>query len=374
MCAWFKDAADKLRRELDKDTIKNVKGNDFLIGYLKENQPDEYTDDGMVFDDDAIDEIARLKIDEFEEWLKVNCDDWLYFGNGYLWIDKAKHKVKKKKKPIVTEPVLSSDEKLVLQKSLSSINHNDSEMLENLFQKMLGYSDDVAIADCALRRAYANERSHTTLTFDKAKIWEVAGDKAKNADKPGFYKSYIKSADIYSGNMSHIEAARLYDKAIKGYPESDREKNIEHILSIARKLRMQYELSGDTVLASKVFIMENDIKLEKLTGLKYRLFQLYKLTSDYGQAPIKVAVCAGVIIFLCAILYTFLGIKSTSPPATVNSFFTSLYYSVVTFTTLGYGDFSPTENFARILSSIEAIIGVILTSLFMVSFVRKYSR
>ncbi len=53
---------------------------------------------------------------------------------------------------------------------------------------------------------------------------------------------------------------------------------------------------------------------------------------------------------------------------------TCLYFSVVTFTTLGYGDLAPEPQVGRILASAEAALGFVLMSLFLVCIVRKYSR
>lgn len=51
----------------------------------------------------------------------------------------------------------------------------------------------------------------------------------------------------------------------------------------------------------------------------------------------------------------------------------SFYFSVVTFFTIGYGDFSPT-GFARIIAGTEGFVGVFLMSYFTVAFVRKILR
>jgi Flp pilus assembly protein protease CpaA len=54
---------------------------------------------------------------------------------------------------------------------------------------------------------------------------------------------------------------------------------------------------------------------------------------------------------LWAVTYIFLGAFQT--------FESALYFSIVTFTTLGYGDITLDENW-RLLSSIEAAIGIII--------------
>lgn len=46
-------------------------------------------------------------------------------------------------------------------------------------------------------------------------------------------------------------------------------------------------------------------------------------------------------------------------------FIESIYFSVVTITTLGYGDISPTTDAGRILTGIEALLGIVLIGLFL---------
>ena len=47
------------------------------------------------------------------------------------------------------------------------------------------------------------------------------------------------------------------------------------------------------------------------------------------------------------------------------SFIQSIYFSVITITTLGYGDISPITESARVLTAIEALSGIVLIGLFL---------
>lgn len=58
-------------------------------------------------------------------------------------------------------------------------------------------------------------------------------------------------------------------------------------------------------------------------------------------------------ITVCGFHYLLTGI---SPPDKVSGVYDHFYFSTVTFSTLGYGDFSPTPA-ARPIASIEAIVG-----------------
>jgi hypothetical protein len=54
-------------------------------------------------------------------------------------------------------------------------------------------------------------------------------------------------------------------------------------------------------------------------------------------------------------------------------FGTCLYYSVVTFTTLGYGDITPI-GWSRLFAAFEAFTGSFTIALFVVVFVKKMTR
>ena len=54
-------------------------------------------------------------------------------------------------------------------------------------------------------------------------------------------------------------------------------------------------------------------------------------------------------------------------------FFWALYTSIVTFTSLGYGDLYPT-GWSRLAASIEVFVGVLMVALFLFVFTRKMVR
>jgi hypothetical protein len=59
------------------------------------------------------------------------------------------------------------------------------------------------------------------------------------------------------------------------------------------------------------------------------------------------------------------------PFSSSGSFGRMFYFSAVTITTLGYGDIVPITNIARIVTSIESILGVVLIGLFLNSLTRE---
>ena len=57
-----------------------------------------------------------------------------------------------------------------------------------------------------------------------------------------------------------------------------------------------------------------------------------------------------------------------------NSLWECIYFSIVTATTLGYGDYQPTSGIFQGLASFEAIFGTFMWAAFIAIFVRKYMR
>lgn len=68
-----------------------------------------------------------------------------------------------------------------------------------------------------------------------------------------------------------------------------------------------------------------------------------------------------------AYAYKYWGLLNTSTNLVVHDAFASIYFSIVTFTTLGYGDFIPANNAVRAAASGEAVFGYIVLALFVIA-------
>jgi len=55
-------------------------------------------------------------------------------------------------------------------------------------------------------------------------------------------------------------------------------------------------------------------------------------------------------------------------------FLETLYFSIVTFTTLGFGDLAPKPGFFQLFASFEALLGAIFMAMFIFVFARKMIR
>lgn len=117
------------------------------------------------------------------------------------------------------------------------------------------------------------------------------------------------------------------------------------------------------------------IRLRKNKDLAYIPIALMGLLCGYGERPQRVILSSGFVMFSYACLFYLLkAVRSPIDPDYTLSFWDYIYYSVVTFTTLGYGDIVPKMNLAfRMLAVSEAFTGAFMMGLFIFTLARKYS-
>ena len=95
----------------------------------------------------------------------------------------------------------------------------------------------------------------------------------------------------------------------------------------------------------------------------------------YGEKPARIVLSAFLTIIFYALLYSLLGsIRNAQFPDQAMSWSDYIYYSAITFTTVGYGDFLPkAHGLFRLLAASEAFLGVFLSGLFVFTLARRYS-
>ncbi|PSQ26024.1 hypothetical protein BRD01_01410 [Halobacteriales archaeon QS_8_65_32] len=113
------------------------------------------------------------------------------------------------------------------------------------------------------------------------------------------------------------------------------------------------------------------------------------LVAGYGERPQRVIATAISVVLTSALLYPFEwvgGVRTAdgvylygnrptlAAELAAFAYDNSLYFSVVTFTTLGYGDSSPAGGLARLLASAEAVSDAFFAALFVFALGRRVTR
>ena len=160
---------------------------------------------------------------------------------------------------------------------------------------------------------------------------------------------------------------------------------LEQAEEIYRNLRKTAENQGLFETSGHFFYKEMLMRRYQLP--KYSMQRIASKVVDwfcgYGERPLNVVLFSLLLIGICTFVYFFLGISSNGQLLQLNlsagiytnfiTFLECLYFSVVTFTTLGYGDIVPIGA-ARPFAAFEAFTGNFTIALFVVVFVKKMTR
>ena len=98
----------------------------------------------------------------------------------------------------------------------------------------------------------------------------------------------------------------------------------------------------------------------------------------YGERPVRVLAAGAVIILLCGFFYSsnLAHLTYRVDPQQKLDFFDGLYFSTITFTTLGLGDIYPVGSdwLTRVVTMFESLSGASLMALFVVCLSKRFSR
>lgn len=216
--------------------------------------------------------------------------------------------------------------------------------------------------------------------FHKARLHRAIFDKAA-LYQTDFHQCFIKNCQWPEQCPEEQKA----DKAWKSKEKAVAKKYYEICTQIYENLYQSLERQGQFQEAS-VFYYRYCLMQRNLAPVFSRKFLGYYLLDKlcgYGEKPFQVVKFSCALILISASLYCLLGLNIQDQTLIVSSdqsvyknlsvFFHSLYFSVVTFTTLGYGDITPSGS-AKLLAALEAFIGSFTLATFVVVFVKKITR
>lgn len=166
--------------------------------------------------------------------------------------------------------------------------------------------------------------------------------------------------------------------------EEEKEGRFDAARDIYKALRLNLHALGDEAGASWATYKQCIMDRKHLWKQKQYAGWFGSLIMDvmwgYGEKPSRLFFFSLLFCSLCAVGYFVTGVavngKCTSvwsETQVMGTFFRCLYFSFVTFTTLGYGDLAPCTPLSRFLVSFEAFSGVFIMGLFVTANVRKLS-
>ncbi|WP_436927152.1 pentapeptide repeat-containing protein [Halosimplex amylolyticum] len=179
------------------------------------------------------------------------------------------------------------------------------------------------------------------------------------------------------GDSSVYERERVSPKLGDDHP-------LESASWAYRQLQQIYRDNGLPYLAKRSYNQEKDAR-RKLAWTKGDYpsaikRELSRWIALYGSSPYRILLTSLVVIVGAAVVYPLTGgVREVFTDSAITYtledpgdapvqwigrvLFKSLYFSVITFTTLGYGDIQPVGAAARLVAGVESLLGALLAAL-----------
>ena len=233
--------------------------------------------------------------------------------------------------------------------------------------------------------------------FDKAaQLFRASGDSFKAAI---CFASAATCWNQHTGYQSHHHAASRSEYAAV---EAIKLKDYAYADTLFRQAALLYEKEADYYHYSRCYIQAEDAHLARLwqvawTGhathlfgelvidsniglrdrvkavFRFTLGQVSKIIWGYGEKPERTIACNFLLIVVSAAIYQGSNLIQLHGVTKTVDWGEALYFSAVTFTTVGYGDFLPL-GWVRGVCVTEAFCGVVLMPLFLIGLTRRYLR
>ena len=245
----------------------------------------------------------------------------------------------------------------------------------------------LAIEDCILEKTLKVSGIHKKSSLslkDTVNIGQICfEDNSKHVVKA--FGRNIKQAfkDVVS---------ELFKRDKKDKNKEENEKDKKMVIKRRINLVKEWLMDKEKYKKSITMVKENYHNLGDYEGedRAYRLYMKYKtntvigwplkffsLVGGFGTRPLRIVIAMLVAWGSFAGVYcTFLKDQFDQAKAAVSNPLDALYYSGITFLTIGYGDISPaiTGTTLRFVSIAEGFIGLFLMSYLTVAVVRKLLR
>jgi hypothetical protein len=362
---WYEVALKKLIATLNSE--KRVNGLEFLEDFVLEYREDFF--EGIEFDE--VDHFVSEEFDLFQSWLIEEQGPYISVGKNGKWYSSGSKK--KSASKLRDSFNLSSEDIALLELEALGLHAGKVTEFKTLYQKLASTNFHELKFKCAYRLAKCAELSREVPENELIQFWLNASDVAKDASlikEACDCKS--KAAYHYVRISNHEEAAKIYEDAFIIV----KDEKFDNKMQLLKNARIQYQLFGNHDSASRIFSEEKKLEFSEASKSKKVALFLYRISSNYGESPKRVLFNC-LIILVISTLIAFgmdITVKEKEILSSWSYLARSAYYSVVTFTTLGYGDFYPRTHWGQLFASAVALLGLVYSSLFMVAVVRKYSR
>ncbi|MBU9889038.1 MAG: potassium channel family protein [Candidatus Omnitrophica bacterium] len=232
-------------------------------------------------------------------------------------------------------------------------------------------------------------------TFDQAaRLYQEGAEPLKAA---ACFAAAAQCWNIHTGWQPLRNAATRNEYAAVQALEG---KDFAYAETLFDEAALLYQKEGDAARHSYCYVRSQDCRLKRLwgtlthrhargdtvvrlagstrrervsAGISFLSGAFNGLIWGYGERPLRTVGLAAVIMMISALLYYVSGEVLAEGFVRGISFWEALYMSVMTFASVGYGDYLPLEG-ARAVAAFEALAGIFLTPLFLIAMTRRFLR
>jgi len=244
---------------------------------------------------------------------------------------------------------------------------------------------------CNMKSAYMDtcafsgvEFKDSDLTYAKlynADIFDidVSDDKCTKVNEETFFDYKIYAKRPRRGKMVETES---------GWKKNNYDEMILEKSKTLRRVSNLFEKNGYSSFAGEYFYWSKRVERNCLHGAKKIILTCGLILCGYGERPLftLVSILASILIF--GILYLFAGFKIDGNEYGINQIVEawpnilqiikyyghSVFFSITTFSTVGYGNYVPVGAVSSFLAAIQMIVGVSLSALWTGCIFKKISR
>jgi hypothetical protein len=212
---------------------------------------------------------------------------------------------------------------------------------------------------------YHHESLRAQEAFERAVEAAAAGE-----DEEAVHQ-YLKAANLAEAArewyLAAVSCQRVGDFLANPRPPAD----LERAFRMYRRAVAAYEQCGHFDEARRLSYRLMGMKMRRARELalppvhRASLF-LYWAAAGFGYRPLRVIASAAAVVLLYGVLYWGLnGVVAAGGAGSPVGFGECVYFSGVTFATVGYGDFIPAPH-VRLLALTEGAVGVFTMGFFVV--------
>jgi voltage-gated potassium channel len=202
-----------------------------------------------------------------------------------------------------------------------------------------------------------------------------------------FFSNYVISFIFFIEYMLRLWVSSSVSKIIVARAEHDtflhREVNLKKALKEVLRVKLKYMLSPQAIIDILAILpFFHELRLLRIFIL-FRVFKLFRYAKSFQTLSsvlatkkfefLTLGIFASIVIFVSSVLIYVM--EGNDPSSPINTLYEAIYWSIVTISTVGYGDITPVSHEGRFVAMLVITAGIAVlaftTSLFVSAFTEK---